>query len=349
MRQAIEEGFILDVLANYTTYSTYYKLANAHPRNDPEMDAVEGAAALARFVSLHPYQLEQKAEVIVEHFRQKTAGKIDGRAKAMVVTRSRLHAVRTKQALDAYIAAQGLRHGADAAADAGRVLRQREGPRRPRASTFTESGMNGFSEAQLPKRFREDDYQVLVVAEKYQTGFDEPLLHTMYVDKKLAGVEGRADPVPAQPHPPGQGGHVRPRLRQHRRGDPGRVRAVLRGDLRRTHRPERALHHGTRPQGRRRAVAGRDGRGGRGAAVGRPGAAVGALHQPRARRSAGSRCSTRTPRRRSAPPCRASCRAYAFVAQVMPWADTDLEQLFLYGKAAAHRAARPATTTRCRS
>ena len=112
MRQAIEEGFILDVLANYTTYSTYYKLANAHPRNDPEMEASKARAALARFVSLHPYQLEQKAEVIVEHFRQKTAGKIDGRAKAMVVTRSRLHAVRTKQALDAYITAQGLRHRA---------------------------------------------------------------------------------------------------------------------------------------------------------------------------------------------------------------------------------------------
>ena len=188
MRQAIDEGFILDVLGNYTTYSTYYKLANAHPRNDPEMETSKAKAVLARFVSLHPYQLEQKAEVIVEHFRQKTAGKIDGRAKAMVVTRSRLHAVRTKQALDAYIARKGYDQGDQPL----RVLVAFSGEvTDPDAADlkFTESKMNGFSEGQLPKRFREDGFQVLVVAEKYQTGFDEPLLHTMYVDKKLAGVK----------------------------------------------------------------------------------------------------------------------------------------------------------------
>ena len=188
MRQAIEEGFILDVLANYTTYSTYYKLANSHPRNDPELNASKAKAALARFVSLHPYQLEQKAEVIVEHFLQKTQAKIDGRAKAMVVTRSRLHAVRTKQALDAYIARKGYDHGAHPlrtlVAFSGTVTD-------PDAAdvTWTEAAINGFSEGQLPKRFHSDEYQVLVVAEKYQTGFDEPLLHTMYVDKKLAGVK----------------------------------------------------------------------------------------------------------------------------------------------------------------
>ncbi|MBO1030009.1 type I restriction endonuclease subunit R [Tessaracoccus sp. SD287] len=188
MRQAIDEGFILDVLANYSTYGTYYKLANASPVNDPEMDQGKARAALARFVSLHPYQLEQKAEVIVEHFRQKTALKIDGRAKAMVVTRSRLHAVRTKQALDAYIT----RKGYDSGADAMRTLVAFSGavtdPEVPQVA-WTEAGINGFTETQLPKRFRDDDYQVLVVAEKYQTGFDEPLLHTMYVDKKLAGVK----------------------------------------------------------------------------------------------------------------------------------------------------------------
>ena len=188
MRQAIEEGFILDVLRNYATYSTYYKLANAHPRNDPEMEASKAKAALARFVSLHPYQLEQKAEVIVEHFRQKTAGKINGRAKAMVVTRSRLHAVRTKQALDAYI----LRKGYDKGEEPLRTLVAFSGEvADPDAADlkFTEAAMNGFPEGQLPKRFREGNFQVLVVAEKYQTGFDEPLLNTMYVDKKLAGVK----------------------------------------------------------------------------------------------------------------------------------------------------------------
>lgn len=186
MRQAIDEGFILDVLANYTTYSTYYKLANASA-DDPELDSSKGRAALARFASLHPYMLDAKAEVIVEHFRQKTAGKIDGRAKAMVVTRSRLHAVRMKQAIDGYIARKGYHTGPNPVralvAFSGTVL----DPDSPEL-TYTEVVMNGFSESALPKELREN-FQVLVVAEKYQTGFDEPLLHTMYVDKKLHGVK----------------------------------------------------------------------------------------------------------------------------------------------------------------
>jgi type I restriction enzyme R subunit len=187
MRQAIEEGFILDVLANYTTYDTYYRLANCEPSDDPDVPTSKASAALARFVSLHPTNLAQKAEIIVEHFRQKTAGKIGGRAKAMVVTRSRLHAVRYKQAIDAYIATKGYDTGAGRIAAlvafSGTVIDPTDA-----AVSYTESMMNGFGEGQLPKRFATDDYQVLVVAEKYQTGFDQPLLHTMYIDKKLAGV-----------------------------------------------------------------------------------------------------------------------------------------------------------------
>ena len=188
MRQAIEEGYILDVLANYTTYDTYYRLANTEPSEDPDVPTSKASAALARFVSLHPTNLAQKAEIIVEHFRQKTAGKIGGRAKAMVVTRSRLHAVRYKQAIDAYIAAKGYDRGpariAALVAFSGTVV----DPSDPTVS-YTEPMMNGFGEGKLPKRFASDEYQVLVVAEKYQTGFDQPLLHTMYVDKKLAGVK----------------------------------------------------------------------------------------------------------------------------------------------------------------
>lgn len=188
MRQAIEEGYILDVLANYTTYDTYYRLANTEPSDDPDVPTSKASAALARFVSLHPTNLAQKAEIIVEHFRQKTAGKIGGRAKAMVVTRSRLHAVRYKQAIDAYIAAKGYDRGpgriAALVAFSGTVV----DPADPTVS-YTEPMMNGFGEGRLPKRFTSDAYQVLVVAEKYQTGFDQPLLHTMYVDKKLAGVK----------------------------------------------------------------------------------------------------------------------------------------------------------------
>jgi type I restriction enzyme, R subunit len=188
MRQAIEENFILDVLANYTTYDTYYRLANTEPSEDPEVPISKASAALARFVSLHPTNVAQKAEIIVEHFRHKTAAKIGGQAKAMVVTRSRLHAVRYKQAIDEYITKRGYDTGlhkiAALVAFSGTVI----DPANPTVS-YTEHIMNGFAETQLPKRFARDGYQVLVVAEKYQTGYDQPLLHTMYVDKKLSGVK----------------------------------------------------------------------------------------------------------------------------------------------------------------
>lgn len=188
MRQAIEEGFILDVLRNYTTYSTYYKLANTEPREDPEVPVSKAKAQLARFVSLHAYNVGQKAEIIVEHFRQKSSHRVGGQAKAMVVTRSRLHAVRYKLAIDRYIADRGYDRGARPL----RTLVAFSGPLTDPAApdvVFTESGMNGFGEGQLPQQFAGEDYQLLVVADKYQTGFDQPLLHTMYVDKKLASVK----------------------------------------------------------------------------------------------------------------------------------------------------------------
>ena len=187
MRQAIAEGFILDVLANYTTYDTYYKLANAGSE-DPSVPVGKASAALARYVSLHPTNLAQKAEIIVEHFRHKAQSKIGGKAKAMVVTRSRLHAVRYKQAIDAHIKARGYDTGPVPLRSLVAFSGSLTDPDAP-AVTYTEAMMNGFGEAQLPKRFAGDDFQVLVVAEKYQTGFDQPLLHTMYVDKKLAGVK----------------------------------------------------------------------------------------------------------------------------------------------------------------
>ena len=184
MRQAIEEGFVLDVLKNYLTYAVYYRLANGLSSNDPELPKGKAAAALARFASLHPSAFGQKAELIVEHFRAHTAAKIGGHAKAMVVTRSRLHAVRMKQAIDAYITAKKYTDVAALVAFSGSVA----DPELPDVE-FTEPRMNGFAEGQLTKKFKTDDYQVLIVAEKYQTGFDEPLLHTMYVDKKLDGVK----------------------------------------------------------------------------------------------------------------------------------------------------------------
>jgi type I restriction enzyme R subunit len=180
MRQAIEEGFILDVLANYVTYQTYWRIEKA-VADDPTYEAPKARRAIARFVSLHPSNLAQKAEIIVEHFRTHTAAKIAGQAKAMVVTSSRLHAVRYKQAIDAYIAKKGYADLAALVAFSGRVIDEHD-------LSYSEAAMNGFPEAQTAERFSTSDYQVLIVAEKFQTGFDQPLLHTMYVDKVLTGL-----------------------------------------------------------------------------------------------------------------------------------------------------------------
>ena len=179
MRQAIEEGFILDVLANYTTYATYWKVGKA-VSDDPEYDIRKARRSIARFVSLHPHNLAQKAEVIVEHFREHTRHKIGGRGKAMVVTSSRLHAVRYKQAIDAYVTEKKYAGHEGLVAFSGRVD--------DAGLEFTESGMNGFPESQTAVRFNEPEYGVLIVAEKFQTGYDQPLLHTMFVDKTLVGL-----------------------------------------------------------------------------------------------------------------------------------------------------------------
>ncbi len=184
MRQAIEEGFILDVLKNYTTYKTYYRLIKSI-EDDPQVDKRKAGRALARFMSLHPHNIAQKTEVMVEHFRHFTMHKIGGRAKAMVVTSSRLHAVRYKQAFDKYIAEKGYQGIKALVAFSGTVI----DPDAPEVE-YTEVGMNqGIREKELPERFGTEEYQVLLVAEKYQTGFDQPLLHTMYVDKRLAGIQ----------------------------------------------------------------------------------------------------------------------------------------------------------------
>jgi len=182
MRQAIEEQYILDVLKNYTTYKTYYKLANELGAGDLEVPKEKAASALARYASLHPTNLAQKAEIIVEHFRANTAKKIDGSAKAMVVTRSRLHAVRYKQAIDAYIAEKNYKDVRTLVAFSGTVFDPDA-----KGAEFSEHTMNGIKSSAIPEEFAKS-YQLLVVAEKYQTGFDQPLLHTMYVDKKLNGI-----------------------------------------------------------------------------------------------------------------------------------------------------------------
>ena len=184
MRQAIEEGFIIDVLDNYTTYKRFFGLIK-QIEHDPEVPRREAANALARYLELHPVNIEQVVSVIIEHFRLHVMHELGGRAKAMVVTGSRLAAVKYKRAFDHYVAEYGYTGIRSLVAFSGSV----EDPDDP-GSSYTEVSMNeGLAESELPEAFERDEYRVLLVAEKYQTGFDQPLLQTMYVVKRLAGVQ----------------------------------------------------------------------------------------------------------------------------------------------------------------
>jgi type I restriction enzyme R subunit len=183
MRQAIEENFIMDVLKNYTTYAAYFKLLKKC-EDDPNVERKKAALALARFMKLHPVNIAQKTQVMVEHFNSVSRHRIGGRAKGMVVTGSRLEAVRYKQSFDRYIAEKGYPIKS-LVAFSGVVEDDKIS-----GKTYTEEGMNeGIKEKELPEKFDTNEYRVLLVAEKYQTGFDQPLLHTMYVDKRLAGIQ----------------------------------------------------------------------------------------------------------------------------------------------------------------
>lgn len=178
MKQAIDEGFILDVLENYMTYKTYFKLVKTIEQ-DPKFEKKEAVSMLHRYVSLHDHAIKEKVNIILNHFFKNTRWQINGKAKAMIVTRSRLHAVRFKLEVD-------------------RQLKKREvdfealvaftGIIKDGGNEYTEANMNGFSESQTRDKFATDKYRILVVAEKFQTGFDQPLLHSMYVDKKLVGL-----------------------------------------------------------------------------------------------------------------------------------------------------------------
>lgn len=189
MRQAIEEGFILDVLQNYMTYKAYYQLEKAI-EDDPELSGRRGQRKVARFASLHPTAIGQKVEVIVEHFRRHVLGKLGGQAKAMIVTQSREHALRYYFGVREYIKQQGYNDLKALVAFSGELTLDGE--------KYKESDLNGFSETELPGRFDgfkpdgtpyPEQYQILIVAEKYQTGFDQPKLCAMYVDRKLAGLQ----------------------------------------------------------------------------------------------------------------------------------------------------------------
>jgi type I restriction enzyme R subunit len=183
MRQAIEEGFILDVLENYSTYKTYFNLLKTI-EDDPRYDRNKTTYLLRNFVELHDHNIKQKVAIIVEHFHQNIAHQTEGKAKALLVTRSRLHAVRCKLALDQYLREKGYPYQS-LVAFTGTV---KDG------GDFTETNMNTASsgthipETATANTFNQAPYRFLVVANKFQTGFDQPLLVAMYVDKPLGGV-----------------------------------------------------------------------------------------------------------------------------------------------------------------
>lgn len=185
MHQAIEEGFILDVLQNYMTYKTCFKIANSTPEN-PKVPASRASKVIKKYQQLHPENIRQKSEIIVETFMTTTRTKINGRGKMMVVTASRPAAVLYFMEIKRYAEEQGYTEVKPMVAFSGEVILNEE--------SYTESGLNvrpdgsHIQEAQTKQEFH-DNFNILIVAEKYQTGFDEPLLHTMIVDKKLRNVK----------------------------------------------------------------------------------------------------------------------------------------------------------------
>ena len=182
MKQAIEEGFILDVLQNYTTYDTFYQI-NKEIEEDPRCKTTDAKRQIARFVELHDTNIIQRIEVIVEHFRTSVMTELGGMAKAMVITASRQGAVKYRQALEDYISKKGYTDIHALVAFSGKVKLPGDDE-----AEYSEPSMNGFAEDRLTKEFDKDDYNVLLVANKYQTGFDQPKLCAMYVLKKLKGV-----------------------------------------------------------------------------------------------------------------------------------------------------------------
>ncbi len=192
MRQAIEEGFILDVLKNYTNYKVVYQLKQKLAAADDEVDARRAKIKLNNWVRLHEHNIAQKVKIIIEHFNDNIKGLLGGQAKAMVVTGSRKEAVRYKLAFDKYISDNSYRGINAMVAFSGEVTFNDNDPDSGAllGEKFTEHNMNiGLKGRDMRKAFDSDDYQVMLVANKFQTGFDQPKLCAMYVDKKLTGVD----------------------------------------------------------------------------------------------------------------------------------------------------------------
>ena len=179
MKQAIEEGFIIDVLKNYVTYQTYFEI-NKAIEDDPELETIKAKRKIAKYIELHDTNIAQKVEIIIEHFKNRIMKELDNKAKAMVVTSSRQAAVKYRNEFESYISKHGYTGIRALVAFSGKISLD--------GKEYTESVMNSITEEELPEAFDSNNYQVLLVANKYQTGFDQPKLCAMYVDKKLRGV-----------------------------------------------------------------------------------------------------------------------------------------------------------------
>ena len=181
MKQAIEEEFILDVLENYTTYSSFYKLIKSVEEN-PEFDTKEAQKKLRAHVEGHEFAIKEKAKIMIDHFHRDVKHLINGEAKSMVVTKSIVSAIKYKKAFDKYLKEIKSPYKAIVAFS---------GKKKYNGIEMDETSMNNFStnKTDIPKNFKKKEYRFLIVANKYQTGFDQPLLHTMYVDKKLSDVQ----------------------------------------------------------------------------------------------------------------------------------------------------------------
>lgn len=179
MKQAIEEGFIIDILKNYVTYKTYFEI-NKAIEDDPELETIAAKRKIAKYIELHDTNVAQKVEIIIEHFKNNIMKELDGKAKAMVVTSSRQAAVKYRNEFENYVTKHGYTGIRALVAFSGKITVD--------GKEYTESVMNSISEEDLPEMFDSNSYQVLLVANKYQTGFDQPKLCAMYVDKKLRGV-----------------------------------------------------------------------------------------------------------------------------------------------------------------
>ena len=182
MKQSIAEQFTLDVLNNYTTYKRYFRL-NQEISDDSEVDTRRVKRMLVNWADIHPHTITEKTQIILDHFRSRTVNKMEGKARGMVVTRSRLHCVKFKLEFDKQMKEMGLPYRA-IVGFSGKVVDQDTG------QEYTESSMNGFSDSETEQRLKYPENRILIVNNKFQTGFDEPMLHTMYVDKKLAGLQG---------------------------------------------------------------------------------------------------------------------------------------------------------------